>query len=239
MNAHSSNRNSNDNSDRSGQSSNSRSSVFRALRTRVAHLPFFEFRRLVLLWLSAKGYRGIQVLPRGGERGRRPSGGADFLISHSAHDFASVAVTVRHWQTPLQRRTVDELVGYLARQSIRTGILVTNNKLSAAALEAASELPGHRLRLYPVGRLAGSMTALGLGVKNVDGQLELDEAFFRTLARIQISAELTRRWKETDMFGRRSGEATNRTPPEQNAWLWIGAGVLVLLWLSMLWRHSS
>src|SRR5438552_3583774 len=98
--------------DSSRPNSSSGSGFYGALTERLRNLSFPAIQTGVLLWLSAKGFRDIQVLKRSGARGRRLIGGADF-IADSPHDpDIRVAVQVRHWRTPIQRRAIDELWGF-------------------------------------------------------------------------------------------------------------------------------
>lgn len=180
-----------DTNNNSSQPNNSNSSVFYgSLIDRLRTLSFSSFQTLVLLWLAAKGYRDICVLKRTGARGRREIGGAD-LIARSPHDReVRVAVQIRYWQTPVQRRVVDELWGFMLRHGIPQGLIVTSSAFYPRAIRAVLEFPGRPIGLISAPQLAGSMAALGLGVRSEGEQLEVDESFFRTLDHLGLASNL-------------------------------------------------
>src|SRR5580704_537798 len=107
------NRNDRNSNSRSTSDNSSSNVLYRALTERLRQLSFSAFETGVLLWLGAKGYRDICVLKRSAARGRRPIGGADFIARPPYDPTVKVAIQVRHWQTPIQRRAVDELWGFL------------------------------------------------------------------------------------------------------------------------------
>lgn len=175
----------------SNNSSNDNSSVFyRILTDRLRILSFTSFQSLVLLWLSAKGYRDICVLKRTASRGRRKVGGADMLATSPYDHDMRVAVQIRFWKTPVQRRVVDELWGFMLRQGIPYGLIVTSSIFYPRTIKAALEFSGRPIRLISGPQLAGSLAALGLGVERRGARLQISESFFRTLSALRLAAIL-------------------------------------------------
>lgn len=170
--------------------SNGSSSVYRALREKISQLDFLAFQMLVWLWLGAKGYRHMLSLGRHSARGRRQTGGADFIAILPNSDRVRVAIGLRHWQTPVQRRAIDELWGFMLRTGIPAGMIVTNGKFSPQAIQASAEFPGRPMTLVSGAQLAGSLAGLGLGVSPETGN-RLDPKLFRTLDGLQLGAKAT------------------------------------------------
>lgn len=171
-----------------GDNNNSSSNDFyRLLTDRLGRLSFQSFRTLVILWLGAKGYRDICVLPRTASRGRRAQSGADFIASSPQVRFVQVAVAIRFWRTPLQARTVDELRGYLLRRGIPTGMIVCRGRISVKARQRSLQYPGRPIRLVSIHQLAGSLAARGLGLRRIDQRWMIDERFFRTLPSVTFA----------------------------------------------------
>lgn len=175
---------------RSGSKRNNSSGIYGQLRSRLESMSFQSFRTLVFLWLSAKGYRNVFVLKRSGSRGRRSHGGADFLARSPHHPLSRVAVQIRYWKTPLQRRVVDELRGYMLRNGIQEGLIVTNSSIYSAARRSARDLETKPVRLFSSAQLAGSMASLGLGFEKTGGRHEVADWFFRGLDQIQLGYSL-------------------------------------------------
>lgn len=167
----------------SGNGNNNDNSVYRELVERIAQLEFNAFQTLTFLWLGARGYHQIRSLGRRHPRGRRPIGGADFVADSPCGDGTRVAIQVRHWRTPLQRRAVDELWGFMLRRGIPCGLILAKRSVSDAAVRAASEYPGRPIRLISAAGLAGSMVSLGLGVHPKTG---VDNSFFRSLSGLRL-----------------------------------------------------
>lgn len=174
----------------SGSRPNSSSGIYTQLKSRLETMSFQSFRTLVFLWLSAKGYRNVFVLRRSGSRGRRSHGGADFLAKSPCFPGSKVAVQVRYWKTPLHRRVVDELRGYMLREGIREGLIVTNSTIYPAARRSGRDLEIKPVRLFSSAQLAGSMAALGLGVEKAGEQYKIADWFFRGLNQIQLGYSL-------------------------------------------------
>lgn len=170
---------------------NSNSGIYSQLRSRMEGLSFQAFRTVVFLWLSAKGYRNVFVLKRSGARGRRSHGGADFLARSPHHPRSRVAIQVRYWKTPLQKRVVDELRGYMLREGIGEGLIVTNSSVFPAARRSARTLETKSVRLFSRAQLAGSLASLGLGVEKAGGQFKIADWFFRSLDQIQLGYSLS------------------------------------------------
>src|SRR5690242_20284349 len=97
----------------SGSRRNSSSELYSQITNRLRMLSFQAFRTLVFLWLNAKGYRRVQVLKRSASRGRRPIGGPDFLAISPRPSRTKVGIQIRHWKTPVQKRVVDEMRGWM------------------------------------------------------------------------------------------------------------------------------
>jgi len=229
----------NNNSSNSKPSRNSNSLFYADLRERLRNLGFTSFQNCVLLWLGARGYGDICVLKRTAARGRRKVGGADFIGESPHEPGVKVAIQVRHWQTPIQRRAVDELSGFMIRQGIPQGLIVTNNYFYPRALQIASDCPGRPIRLVSVAQLAGSMAALGLGVEPGEDQWTVSEAFFRTLGRLRIASSLTGpALPSLDQSGNCSGclDSVSTNPPsrpdEPHLWWWLLPVILAFLALT-------
>lgn len=169
-----------------GYSRGSSNSGYRALRVKMEQLGFAEFQRCVWLWLGASGYQHMLFLGRHHRRGRRAFSGPDFLVRIGADSSFAVAVQVRHWKSPVSRRAVDELRGYLLRYNIPAGMIVSSSLCSQAARDAASEFQGRPIRLVGVDRLTSSMLAMDLGVRDWPLDQTIDEAFFRTLGAVSL-----------------------------------------------------
>lgn len=152
-------------SSNSGSKRNSSSGIYTQLKSRLESMSFQSFRTLVFLWLSAKGYRNVFVLKRSGSRGKRSHGGADFLAKSPHSPGSKVAIQVRYWKSPLQRRVVDELGGYMLREGIREGLIVTNSSIYPAARRSARELETKPVRLFSSAQLAGSMARSVLALR--------------------------------------------------------------------------
>jgi len=198
--------------------------------------------------LGAKGYRDICVLRRSAARGRRPVGGADF-IAESPHNLGvKVAIQVRHWKTPVQRRAVDELWSFMLRQGIPQGLIVTNSVFYPKALAASLEFPGRPIRLISVPQLAGSLAALGLGVEPLGDRLAISESFFRSLEGIRLGSSLMansgRSQGSSGRIGNRSTglDGVSAGPPfrpndDQLGW-WIVLVMAVLLLLGLWFTYG-
>lgn len=212
--------------------SSSNSSLYRELRQLVSQLDFHSFQILVLLWLRAKGYSHFQSLGRLHLRGRRPFGGADYIAQVPGCSKVPVAIQIRHWKSPLQRRVVDELYGFLLRYGIPTGLIVTSSSVSAKALASPSEFPGRRVELVSVSRLVGSMVALGLGVTG--DPLRVGRRFFNTLRDLTLASRLlddprAGRKCPTRVLVQPQIAADVALDPKQPSPSWIWLAVLALL----------
>lgn len=175
-----------DDSGNSNSKRNSNSGIYSELTSRLRMLNFQAFRTLVFLWLSAKGYRQVLALKRSASRGRRPTGGPDFLAISPHAPRTRVAIQIRHWQSPIQKRVVDEMRGWMLRLGIRQGMIVTRSSFFPGARRAAGELESKPIVLWPAPRLAGSMAAMRLGVERQGNRFELAELFFRGMNQIQL-----------------------------------------------------
>jgi hypothetical protein len=170
----------------SGSKRNNSSGIYGQLKSRLESMGFQSFRTLVFLWLSTKGYRNVFALKRSGSRGRRPFCGADFLATSPNFPRVQVAIQIRHWRTPVQKRVVDELRGFMLRKGIHQGLIVTNSRFFPGALKSAREFSDEPVLLWSAAQLAGSMAALGLGVERVGGRVQIADWFFRGLKQIRI-----------------------------------------------------
>lgn len=173
----------------SNNNGNGNSSLYREVRERVSQLDFSGFQVLVLLWLRAKGYARLTSLGRVHRRGRRLNGGADYLAYVDVPMSVPIAVQIRHWKTPLQRSVVDQMYGFLLRNHLPLGLIVTSSTVSRAALKAPQQYPGRQIELMSVSRLVSSMMGLGLAVRSAS-PLQLDEPFFRMLEHVTVASRL-------------------------------------------------
>ena len=167
-------------------SNDSNNDVSRALAARLENLEFRNFQTCVVLWLAANGYRRIRSLSRYHRRGRRQNGGADFLADPPVLFRPTVAVQIRHWRTPVQRRAVDELRGFLLTNGFPTGLIVASCRFSAKARQEARSFSGRPIELVDVWQLAGSMARLDLGARRLFRTETLDEGFFWTLSQVRL-----------------------------------------------------
>lgn len=228
-------------------SGRNRNSAFYALMQKLRSLSFLPFQMTVLLWLGAKGFRSIRPLGRIHRRGRRTKGGADFLAKAPGSE-VDVAIQVRHWRTPLQRRVVDELWGFMLRSGVPLGLIVTNSDVMKGADRAASEFPGRPIQLVSCGQLCSSLSSLELGLRRVRDNWVVDEGFFRTADKLtlasamDVAAGLGRRSRFHD--GVRwtqlvSGEVRSPEgwPPVYGIWFWVAVAVAILV--ALIWLESG
>jgi hypothetical protein len=221
----------------SGKSSNSSrngnsSSGLSPLAQRIQKLPFPPFQQCVSIWLGACGYTHVGSLGRFHRRGRRPFGGADFLVKTPVTG-CRVAVQVRHWRTPVQRWAVDELRGFMLRFGIPSGMIVTNSKFSNRAIQSAAEYPGRPIRLVSGADLAESMEELELGTMRFLHLRIPDESFFRSLSRLQFARMIreapARKTKAKIHSSTSNSEAADEERPTLRILLLVLALGLVLL----------
>ena len=166
---------------------NDNNGVSRVLEAKLASLPFKPFRNSVVLWLGGIGYRDIRSLDRRHRRGRRRVGGADFIVSTSGVFPSRVAVQIRHWRTPIQRRAVDELRGFMLRHDVPSGLIVASEEFSQKARLTARSYPGRPITVIGPRQLAESMCRLGQGVVRDGAGGRLDERYFRSLASLDFA----------------------------------------------------
>lgn len=233
---------------RSGNSNSSRNSnsAFYTLLDRIQNLNFRPFQMCVLLWMGAKGFGQIRPLGRLHQRGRRPLGGADFLAQMPGSRI-DVAVQVRHWQTPVQRRAVDELWGFMLRRGVPLGLIVTNSRFMKSAEKAALDYPGRPIQLVSGRQLCSSMGSLELGLAQVRSKWILDESFFRSVGQLCFSSimgktsphegstrALAVRCHLTSLDG--EPDHPESQPPSSTVWYALAAvtlAVALLLWLKL------
>ena len=211
--------------------SSSNSSVYRAIRERLIRLEFRAFQTCVILWLGAKGYRHIRSLGRHSARGRRRIGGADFIAELPGPSNVRVAIQIRLWRTPVQRRAIDELWGFMLRSGIPSGLVVTNNEFFPAAIKATHQFPGRPIRLVSVAQLAGSMAGLGLGVRRTGTDWADDDSFFRTLEALKLGLESHAKVDDGFSLSATKDVKKNGRRSSAGPWFLFIAGVLFLLWL--------
>ncbi len=222
--------------DRSNSSrGRSNSSGFLCLQDQIAQLDFHSFHILTFLWLVSIGYRGIRSLGRTSARGRRLSGGADFIAIHPCSDSVRVAVTLKHWRTPVQRRSVDELWGYLLRHDIPLGLIVSNQRFSGKAQTAILEFPGRPIQLVTPADLAKSMVGSGLGTHAGQGEPVFDKTFLRTLDRLRFASSPNKGRNLDGLENRRSleawhsADAEHQRPSKVCSWVFLAWLLIVLL----------
>lgn len=170
-------------------SSRNSNSAFYTLLDRIQNLSFRPFQMCVLLWMGAKGFGKIRPLGRRHQRGRRSLGGADFLAQMPGSKI-DVAVQVRHWQTPVQRRAVDELWGFMLRRGVPLGLIVTNSSFMKSAEKTALEYPGRPIQLVSGRQLCSSMAALEMGLTQTGTKWILDEPFFRSVGQLCFASAM-------------------------------------------------
>lgn len=213
---------------------NSSNQIYGQLRDHLERMSFQAFRTLILLWLSAKGYRRIIPIKRSGARGRRQQAGADFLADSPYAPRQRVAIQIRHWRSPVQKRVVDEFRGFLIRNRIQEGLLVANQAFYDAALRVCQADSAWPVRPWSIARLSGSLAALGLGVEIDKKGFRVDDNFFRGLRQIQIGRLPA---------GNRTTKAPSRSLPDfarifpDGSWWWPIA--LVILFLLLLLGRAS
>lgn len=190
------------------------------IRSKLSSLDFKAFQRVVLLWLGANGYQNIRKLGRSARRGRGAVG-PDFLV-RVGKDGLDVAVQIRHWRSPLTKRAVDELRGFLLRYQIPAGMIVCPSNVSRAAWIAAADFTGRPIRLIGVDRLAASMSELGLG----------SSAFFRTIT--VTSLGLRAKESVNKAFSQLIDVNSPDAPEPDRSYLLLALilACLLLLWLS-------
>ncbi len=171
-----------------GDSNSSR--VYRDIDLRLRSLPFSDFQQIVLMWISAKGYSHIKSLGRRFKRGRRQTGGADFVAILPNTNLETV-IQIRHWATPVSKRAVDELRGFMQRNLIPIGIIFTSSSFSASAILTAMQYPGRPIRFYSRNRLSAWLACSGLAVRKVGLREEVDEGFFRVLSSLRLASALS------------------------------------------------
>jgi hypothetical protein len=154
-----------DGGNRNNDRDNNNSSVTLMLQRRIDQLSFHSFQQLVFLWLSYNRWHHIRPLGRHHRQGRRSVGGADYVADLPGHSSARVAVQLRHWHSPVSRRAVDELWGFMLRHGIPTGLVVTNSVFSERAQQAVAEYPGRPIQLVSRDRLSEWLRDSGLGVR--------------------------------------------------------------------------
>lgn len=167
---------------------NNDSNVSKALAYSLSSLDFRLFQTSVMLWLGASGFEKIESLGRRHQRGRRRNGGADFLVLSGGPFGVVTAVQIRHRRTPVPKAAMSELRGYMVLNGIPSGLVVSASKFSPKAYEAARSYSGRPIELVDLYDLAASMAKLGLGVREIDGGLVVDPAFFRSLSQIGIAS---------------------------------------------------
>jgi len=215
------------------------SGFYSAFRTKLEQLSFHSFQNCVVLWLGAKGYRNIEWLGRRFPRGRRSAGGADLLARLKGSEDVRVAIAIKHWRTPVQRRSVDELRGYMLKEQIPFGLIVASSEVFPAARRAGRAYVGRPVKLISVAQLAGSMAGLGLGVLPPGNRI--DEGFFRSLEHLRFGSDpdgspraarsCRNGWLRALAGNSPQGEAPNGYRPK----VWVLFGVALAFLLLFLW----
>ena len=121
-------------------------------------VPPDRFEHICAALLDAMGYEQVQVVGGSGD------GGVDVRAVHSdrwGHEI-EVAVQAKRWGRTIGRRTVDEMVGVIARARLGQAILMTTASFSKAGREAAASEA--RLRLVDGAQLVELMAAHGVVV---------------------------------------------------------------------------
>ncbi|MBI5707280.1 MAG: restriction endonuclease [Armatimonadetes bacterium] len=213
---------------------------------KMQSLSFRPFQICVLLWLGAKGFGNIRPLGRHHQKGRRSRGGADFLAKVPGSN-VGVAIQIRHWKTPVQRRAVDELWGFMLRNGVPSGLIVTNSSFMKSAPKAVPEFAGRPIQLVSCRDLCSSMASLELGLRKQGQQWILDESFFRSVDQLCFastlgsgsacarSARILAAKCHLPDLGGEAGCPDNR-PSSLTAWMVLAAAILVVglvFWLKL------
>lgn len=151
----------------------------------IRQLSFRSLQTLVTLWLGKQGFTRIRSLGRWAKRGRRVIGGADLIACLPGSPDVYFAIQIKDCQSPIQRRSVDELRGFMLRSGIPSGMVITNSIFSRAVAKAVAGFPGRPIQLVSRFDLASSMTQLGLGVDAETG--EIDYGFFDNLHSLRFA----------------------------------------------------
>lgn len=133
-------------------SSNNSSELYR-LSTKLLEFGFGSFQMAVVMWLNGIGCRHMRVLGRWNQRGRHPYGGADFVVKWPESEI-DVAVQIRHWRTPVTRRSVDELRGFMLRHGLPAGLIIARSGYADRAAKAARRYPGRPIEFLTCLELA-------------------------------------------------------------------------------------
>lgn len=216
-------------SSRSNDHNSDSSSVYRALRNQITTLKFSSFQILAVLWLGAKGFRNICSFGRHSARGRRRIGGADYTAQLPHSENGRVAIGLRHWRTPVGRRVIDELRGFMLRNRISSGLLVTSGTFSHKAVQAALELPGRPISLVSGSQLAGSLVGIGIGA-DTQGVERVDQKFFRSIDSLRLGVKPnSKQILDRVDFGRASNSPED---PDSGSSLilWAALGLIVAIW---------
>jgi hypothetical protein len=139
---------------------------------------------------------------------------------------------------------VDELWGYMLRNSVPMGLIVTNSSPMKSAERAAEAYPGRPIQIVSCRELCSSMAALELGVCRKGGRWILDEAFFRSVGSLNFAPALASRVcrsrgkRELDgldgpqHWTSRPGVPRNRS---QGSAFWVAALATMLFLSLLLW----
>ena len=168
---------------RSGNGSNSSSGLLGAI-TQIRQLDFPSFQTLVLMYVRASGHQHMRSLGRNSRQGRRQQGGADFVALLAGPDEMRVAIQVRHRKTKVGRQAVDELRGFLLREGIPAGIIVTNSEFQPSASRTVRTYPGRPITLV-------SNWGLAQFVQSITSARGLRAAtFFDSLGKVRLASTI-------------------------------------------------
>lgn len=223
---------------RSSNGSNN-SGGFLGTVVQIRQLDFPSFQTLVLLYVRALGYEHMRSLGRNNRQGRRPQGGADFVALLPGPDEMRVAIQIRHRKTKVGRQAVDELRGFLLREGIPTGIIVTNSEFQPSTSRTVRTYPGRPIKLVSNWGLAQFVRS----VVNAKGPNAAK--FFDSLRKVRLASTIPSQKllppgpKRANcledpceaVFGNCSGDWSPASP-----WLyWLIAGDALLLFLFVLY----
>ena len=171
----------------SGKSNNGNNSDsgFLGTITQIRQLDFPSFQALVLLYVRASGYQQMRSLGRNSRQGRRQQGGADLVALIAGPDEMRVAIQIRHRKTKVGRQAVDELRGFLLREGIPTGIIITNSEFQPSASRTVRTYPGRPITLVSSWGLAQFVQSVGSS-KGLGAT-----TFFESLKKVRIASTIS------------------------------------------------
>ena len=144
----------------------SRDELIFLMELRLSWLTYFALSICVQRLFTELGFTDVRLLNRQFLRGRTEHGGIDMTaITQTPLGPSPTIIQVKRPQTPVSRRSVDELRGTLLRCGAAYGILVTTSTFSPKAVFAAHAFRGRPIRLINGRELAALMVDNGIGIE--------------------------------------------------------------------------